>query len=151
AFAGATRVGVMTGGGVDSAALLALAVEWAKRDRARSAFGIAIDFGGQGDDRPHLRALERHLGCEIVRVQPEDAKRRFPLFLDGVDASPFTWPGGPFEVEALARGRELGADVCAMGAGADELFDGAPQALADVARSGRIFEALRRARRMRAF
>lgn len=150
-LAGATRVAVMTGGGVDSSVLLALATEWAKRDRARSAFGVAVDFGGAGDDRPHLAALERHLGCEIVRVRPEDAAARFDLFERGVDASPFTWPGGPFEVEALSRARELGADRCAMGAGADELFDGVPESLADVAGTGRLLEAFARARKMRAF
>lgn len=151
ALMGAKRVAVMTGGGVDSSVLLALVVAWAKRDPARSAFGVGMDFGGEGDDRPYLAALERHLGCEILRVRPEDAGHRVALVLRGVDAAPFTWPGGPMEVEALCRARVNGADVCAMGVGADELFDGVPQSLADVAREGRPFEALRRARRLRAF
>jgi asparagine synthase (glutamine-hydrolysing) len=152
AFLGKRTVAVMTSGGVDSSALLALALDWAKRDPSRTAFGVAVEFGGAGDDRPHLAALERHLGHEVVRIRPEDAVSRFAAFLRGVDAAPFTWPGGPFEIECLDRARALGAEVCATGAGADELFDGVPQSLADDATSlFGVVDACLRARRTRAF
>jgi hypothetical protein len=52
------------------------------------------------------------------------------------------------EVEALSRARQNGADLILSGAGADELFDGDPRSLADVART-RPWQALKSARRLR--
>lgn len=149
ALRGVERAAVLTGGGLDSSALLALAHRWGLR-RGVSVFGVALDFGGPGDDRPYLAALERHLGCEVLRVRPEDAAARVDLFRRGVDAAPFTWPSGAMEVEGLARARARGAEVVLTGVGADELLDGDPRALARVAlRSPRA--ALRSARAMRGF
>ena len=150
AFAGVKRVAVLTGGGLDSSALLALAVSAARRSGG-SAFGVALDFGGEGDDRPHLAALEAHLGCEILRVRPEEAAHRFALVHEGVDATPLTWPGGAMEIELMARARAHGAERALTGAGADDLFDGEPRALADVARGGELRRATAAARRLRGF
>lgn len=150
ALHGVRRVAVLTGGGVDSSALLALAVERARR-AGGTAFGVALDFGGPGDDRPHLAALEAHLGCEILRVRPEDAAHRFALVRAGVDAAPLTWSGGCMEIEMLARARANGAERALMGVGADELFDGVPQTLADLARRGDLLDALAAARRLAGF
>lgn len=127
---GCRCVAVLTGGGLDSSLLLALACDWAKRTGHR-AFGVALDFEGEGDDRPFLAELEGYLGCEIVRCLPEGGANRFDLFLQGVDAAPFTWCGGPMEVEAFARACDGGADVVLTGNGGDELFDGHPGSLAD--------------------
>lgn len=150
ALQGVRRVAVMTGGGVDSSALLALAVERARRTGG-TAFGVALDFGGPGDDRPHLAALEAHLGCEILRVRPEGAAHRIALVRSGVDAAPLTWPGGCMEIEMLARARANGAECALMGVGADELFDGNPRALAEIARRGDLAGALTAARRLEGF
>jgi asparagine synthase (glutamine-hydrolysing) len=150
ALADTRRVAVMTGGGVDSSALLALAVARARRVGG-SAFGVALDFGGPGDDRSHCRALEHHLDCEILRVRPEDAASRFELIRSGVDAVPLAWPGGPMEIELLARARAHGADCALMGVGADELFDGDPRALAEVARGGEVAAAFASARALDGF
>jgi len=149
ALRGARRAAVLTGGGVDSSALLALAQAWARRNDA-TVFGTAMEFEGPGDDRPHLVALERHLGCEVIRASPEEAGRRMELFFEGVDAAPLTWPGASMEVEALARAREHGAEVVLTGVGADELFDGDPRALARLARR-HLWSAVRSARVMRGF
>jgi len=149
-LAGAKRVAVMTGGGVDSSTLLALAVGRARR-RGGSAFGVALDFEGPGDDRPHRRVLETELGCEILRVRPEDAAHRFGVLWSGVDAVPLTWPGGAMEIEMLARAKAHGADVALMGVGADELFDGDPRALAELVRGGRVARAVTSARALRGF
>jgi asparagine synthetase B (glutamine-hydrolysing) len=150
ALAGARRVAVFAGGGMDSGGLLAVA---AQRARARGAtvIGLALDFGGRADDRPYLRALEAKVGCEILRVSPEDARERFGLVLTGVDAMPFVWPSAALEVEAFARARANGADVVLSGLGGDELFDGDPWALSELARSGRIRDALHLARTLRGF
>lgn len=137
AASGARRVAVLTGGGVDSSALLALAVARARRTGG-SAFGVALDFAGPGDDRPHLAALERHLGCEIVRVRPEDAARRAASLYAGVDASPLAWPGAAMEIEMLARARALGAEVALMGVGADARFDGDARFVGSAAAARRL-------------
>lgn len=128
---GVRCVAVMSGGGLDSAGLLALAVEWAKQDARRSVLCVAMDFEGPGDDRPYLRALEEHLGCDVVRVSPEEAAPRLAHMREGVDASPLTWIGGAFEIATLSRARALGAERVLTGAGGDWLFDGDPTALAD--------------------
>jgi asparagine synthase (glutamine-hydrolysing) len=144
-----SRAAVLTGGGLDSAALLALAHAWGKRHGIK-VFGVALDFGGAGDDRPYLAALERHLECEVVRVRPEDAAGRIDLFLRGVDAAPFTWPNGMMEVEALSRARAEGAEVVLTGIGADELVDGEPRSLGALSLV-EPWAAIRMARNMRAF
>ncbi|MDB4942364.1 MAG: Asparagine synthetase, partial [Labilithrix sp.] len=149
-IADARRVAVLTGGGVDSSALLALAVAH-MRKVGGSAFGVALDFAGPGDDRPHREALARHLGCEILRVAPEDAAQRFTDGEVGIDAAPLTWPGAALEIEAITRARAHGAEAVLTGVGADELFDGDPRSLARVARRGRILDATRKARALRGF
>lgn len=149
ALDGARRVAVLAGGGVDSSALLALALRWARKSGAE-VFAVAMDFGGRGDDRPYLTALARHLGCEVHRVEPRTAAERVGLFLRGADATPFTWPSGPLEVEALARAKAHGAELVLTGVGADELLDGEPRDLSRLAlRAPRA--ALTAARAMRGF
>lgn len=150
ALEGVSRVAVMTGGGTDSSALLALACDWARRT-GKSAFGVSLDFGGRGDDRPHLAVLESHLACEVLRVSPEEAAGRFALFTRGVDSSPFTWPGGAMEVELLARARAHGADCVLSGVGADELLDGDPRALAGIVTKRGLRAAIRAARALKGF
>jgi asparagine synthetase B (glutamine-hydrolysing) len=68
--AGARRVAVLTGGGVDSSNLLAIAVHHARRHGTADAIPLALDYGGDGDDRPHLIEVCRHLGIEALRVAP---------------------------------------------------------------------------------
>ncbi|MDB4938588.1 MAG: Asparagine synthetase [Labilithrix sp.] len=150
ALVGVRRVAVMTGGGIDSSVLLALTAAWAKRTGG-SAFAVSLDFEGPGDDRPHLRALERHLGCEVLRVTPEDAADRMALLASGADGAPIWHPMMPIEVEMVTRARAHGAERVLCGGGADELFGGSPQALADIAWRGHPLRALRSARRLSGF
>lgn len=150
ALAGVKRAAVLTGGGLDSAVLMGLATEWAGRTGG-SVFAVSLDFGGPGDDRPYLEALERHLGCEVLRVKPEDAAARMSLLASGADAAPATSSTMPMEVEMLVRAREHGAERVLGGAGGDELFGGVPASLADVARRGHPLRALRAARRLEGF
>jgi asparagine synthetase B (glutamine-hydrolysing) len=150
ALVGVRRVAVMTGGGIDSSVLLALATRWAKRTGG-SAFAISLDFEGPGDDRPHLRALEQHLDCEVVRVKPEEAADRIALLTSGADQAPIWHPMMPIEVELLARARAHGAERVLCGGGADELFGGSPQALAEVAWRGHPVRAIRAASRLSGF
>lgn len=149
ALEGARRVAVLTGGGLDSSVLLALAHKWAEEHGA-SVFAASLDFEGPGDDRPHLAALARRLSCEVVRARPEDAAHRIDLLYRGVDAAPFTWPSGLMEIETLARARANGAEVILTGVGADELLDGEPRALSTLVRRDPL-AAVRSARRLRGF
>lgn len=146
---GAARIAVLTGGGVDSSALLALADARARR-AGGTAFAVALDFGGLGDDRPYLKIMEQHLGCEVVRVDPAEGAAHLDL-LRGVDASPFVWAVGTAEVAMLRAARAHGADVVLSGVGADELFDGLPQSLAWRARRGQVRSAVRAARALAGF
>lgn len=150
ALAGVKRAAVLTGGGLDSAVLLGLAVDWAKRTGG-SAFAVSLDFEGPGDDRPHLAALQRHLGCEVLRVTPEEAAPRMALLATGVDAAPVTSSTMPMEVEMLVRARAHGAERVLAGAGGDELFGGVPSSLAEMATRGRPLDAMRIARRLQGF
>lgn len=150
ALVGVRRVAVLTGGGIDSSVLLALAMEWANRTGG-SAFGVGLDFEGPGDDRPHLRALEKHLGCEVLRVEPEDATHRIDLLARGADGVPVCHAVTPMIVEMLARARAHGAERVLCGAGADELFGGSPQALAEIAWRGHPIRAVRAASRLAGF
>lgn len=142
-------VGVMTGGGLDSAGLLALVGEWA-RPRGIAVFAVALDFAGRGDDRPYLRMVEDHLRCEVIRVPPEAAGHRLTL-TDGVDAAPLGWPMAAADIELMVQARKRGADCVLTGAGGDDLFDGEPTALAERARRGEWVSAFRSARRLRGF
>jgi asparagine synthase (glutamine-hydrolysing) len=150
ALDGVRRVAVMTGGGLDSSVLLGLATEWATRTGG-SAFAVSLDFEGPGDDRPHLAALERHLGCEVVRVKPEEAAPRIALLPTGADAMPIPFSSMPMEIELCSRARAHGAERVISGAGGDELFGGSPQALADLAWRGHPVRAARAARRLAGF
>lgn len=145
----AQRVAVLAGGGLDSGGLLALAMAWAQRTGG-TAFGVALDFAGDGDDRPHLAALQAQLGCEVIRVSPEAAAARATL-LRGIDAAPCNGPTAPMEIELMAQARANGADVVLMGVGGDELFDGDPRSLSRIARQGSIWRAVRAARALRGF
>lgn len=150
ALRGVRRVAVSTGGGLDSSVLLALAVQWARRNGG-SAFAVSLDFEGPGDDRPHLAALQRHLGCDVLRMSPEEAAPRMAMMATGADSAPIPFATMPMEVELCARARAHGAERVLSGAGGDELFGGSPQSLADLARRGHPVRALRAARRLRGF
>ncbi len=116
AASGVSHLAVLTGGGVDSGALLALA-----QSRAVRADALAISFASEGDDRPHLETLARALVLTPFRVSPGDPE--LPCDLTAA-ALPFTWPSGALEALLMTRAREAGASKVLAGLGADELFDG---------------------------
>ena len=150
AIGAARRVAVMTSGGLDSSGLMVLATEWAQRTGG-TVFAASIESEAPGDDRPHLRALESKLRCEVMRMEVEDAAPRVTSLLEGVDGAPFYCASTPAEVELMARARANGAECILTGVGGDELFDGDPRALASLARRGHVREALAMTRRLRGF
>lgn len=118
-----SRVGVMAGGGVDSSGLLALLVQRTRQRRGLDVDAYAMDFGGPGDDRPHLEALARHLGIERTRVRPADAAAILPRAFV-VDGMPNVTPGMPIVMWIGHQSRQRGAEAMLTGVGGDDVLDG---------------------------
>jgi asparagine synthase (glutamine-hydrolysing) len=95
--------------------------------------------------------MQEHLGCEVVRFEPEAARRNFVSIHEGVDAVPIPWPTMLFELEMCRRAQEHGAECVLTGGGGDELFDGEPRSLSRLAASGHWITAARSARRLNGF
>jgi asparagine synthase (glutamine-hydrolysing) len=140
------RVAVAVSGGLDSSALLAACVELVRDGRIPSVVAVNLGFEGEGDDRPHLRALLRHLGVEAAHVAPEDAGPSLRELLV-VDATPTLYPGTALEVAMLRRARALGADVLLTGLGGDEILGGFVAEYASHARRAGVLRAALRASR----
>ena len=134
---GRRKIAVLTGGGVDSSALLSAAIAASSGANEKEVAAVALHFGGYGDDRPHLQALVDDLGILPVRVYPSAAGRRMRGLLDN-PRMPMWGAGAAGDQELLARAAECGADVALTGAGGDDLFDGYPRLLAEEVRSGHL-------------
>jgi asparagine synthase (glutamine-hydrolysing) len=116
---GLSEASVMTGGGLDSSGLLAAAELGYRSGRHDCRFRVvAMDFGGPGDDRPHLRALCSALGLEPLRVQTQEGVALAPSALIA-DAAPFAWPTSPMEMAVMRRAAEGGAQAVFTGTGGD--------------------------------
>lgn len=138
----ASCVGVMVGGGVDSSALLAAAFELCNR-AGKKLIPLALHHGGEGDDRPHLSALENFLRVEVVRITPrETAGWMLPLLK--FSGLPIWAATASTDYALMRRGRELGADIVLTGLGGDEVFDGHPHLLSSELARGDL-SAIRRA------
>ncbi len=132
--AGPGRVGVLTGGGLDSAALLAIA-----HGLHHEVNAFAIDFAGEDTDRPYLTDLARAHRVTPCRVSVGD--QAFDL---GAEAAglPLIWPSGALEATLLARAREWGATVVLSGAFADACLDGDPEAASRLVLRGGLARAI---------
>ena len=117
-------VGVLTGGGLDSSALLVMA-----RALGADANALAIDFGGEQGDRPYLSLLADALALSPCRVAP--GEEAFALGAE-VAGLPLLWPSGALEATLLQRASMRGAKVALSGAFADACFDGDPEAASRV-------------------
>jgi hypothetical protein len=134
-------LGVMAGGGLDSSALLALAAQTARSDGSTGSrggarvVGLTMDYEAPGDDRPHMRALLRHIGGETLRVSPDELA---PLAADFFtkDAAPYTPPTAPVVGRLYERARAWGADAIATGVYGDFVLDGDLASFALRARRG---------------
>ncbi|MBX3207366.1 MAG: asparagine synthase [Labilithrix sp.] len=145
----AKRVAVLASGGIDSSVVMALAAEAVAR-RGGSVVAIAIDFASPGDDRPHLRALEAHLKCEVIRVTPRDGADYLEPLREGIDAAPMLWAFSPVQLALYAAARESGAEVVLTGVGGDDFFDGHPRSLSELAKRHPL-EAIRKVRALEGF
>jgi asparagine synthetase B (glutamine-hydrolysing) len=123
--AGARRIAVFSGGGVDSSNLLSAAVLNERERGAASVIPIAFDYGGIGDDRPHLRALCRHLNVEPLRVASEEGAP-YAHLERVIDASAHAVGPASSLFAAMTRARSAGAELTLMGEGAEAVFDSDP-------------------------
>ena len=130
AVRGAHRVAVLTGGGVDSGALLAAAVAIARGANDMEVTAVTLDFAGAGDDRPYLRALADSLGIVALRVKPGETGPDVRALLES-DTLPIWTPSASADLALLRRAAECGADVVLTGLGGDDVLDGMPTLLAD--------------------
>jgi asparagine synthetase B (glutamine-hydrolysing) len=128
--AGARRVAVMTGGGVDSSNLLSTAIHNARHNGGPDVIPVALDFGGPGDDRPHLSALCRHLGVEPLRVPPA-AGARYAGQERISDASAHATAPLSTVISCHVRAKAAGADLVLLGDGSEYLLDAAPEVFGD--------------------
>jgi asparagine synthase (glutamine-hydrolysing) len=146
AVEGASRVGVLVSGGLDSSVLLAatLAVVHRATDRV-DAFNFA--FAGRGDDRPHFAALCDRLGVHPLCVRPEECASRIQELLV-IDAAPTGWPTAACEIALARMNRQRGGSVLLTGSGGDEVFEGDTRVFAHRARRGHLLSSLRCAARL---
>src|ERR1019366_228895 len=128
--AGTRRVAVLTGGGVDSSNLLAIAVHNSRRHGTAEAIPLAFHFGGEGDDRPHLHAVCRHLGVEPVRVAPAEGAPYVgqERVVDGTVQG--TAPQSVV-IAAMARAKAVGVELVLAGDGSEWVLDAAPPVFGD--------------------
>lgn len=145
---GAQRVAVMSGGGVDSSNLLGVAVGNARRHGTADVIPVALHFGGQGDDRPHLKAVCAHLGIEPLRVAPAEGAA---YAADGrvVDGCAHTTAAQAAGLAMFHRAKLAGADRILVGDGSEWILDASPPVFADFLLSEPL-RALRCARRFEA-
>ncbi len=145
-MAGASRVGVHTGGGLDSSGVLALAVRHARSRGSGEVVPIALEFAGPGDDRPHMTELAQHLRVEPARVHPRDAA---PYFLQSlcVDAQPGFFSSACLDLLMSKAAVDLGCEV-ALGGGLGDTLLGPLHGLAALARRGHPVRAVTQALRL---
>jgi asparagine synthetase B (glutamine-hydrolysing) len=127
---GVSRVAVMCGGGVDSSNLLAIAVHNARHRRTAEVIPVALDFGGQGDDRPHLRTVCAHLGIEPLRVAPASGARYAGCGYV-VDGSAHATVPQSTIFPIMATAKAAGAELVLLGEGAECVLDAAPPVFVD--------------------
>jgi asparagine synthase (glutamine-hydrolysing) len=147
AIEGHARVAVLVSGGLDSSCVLAAAVARARGASAREVDALTLDFASAGDDRPHMRALAAELGLVPLRVAPASCAPRVRPSLV-LDAMPYTWPTGGWEIALLDATRARGAGLVLSGMGGDDVLDGDPEELADDAARGHVVRAIRAAARL---
>ena len=141
------KVAVMASGGLDSSGLVAALASRAARGVGFATDVCAIDFGGPGDDRPHLASLSTRHSLQPHRIRPADAASVVPASFV-VDGAPVVWPTAAPFIFAGRRAHARGAEAMLSGWGGDGLFDGNLDQFADRARAGDCMGAIRDAAKL---
>lgn len=143
AIGDASSVAVMVGGGVDSSVIAAAALEIC-RTRGVEIKAVTLDYGGEGDDRPYMRALERALDLPTVRLTPSETVPFVRPLLEFAGA-PLWAATAATDFGLMARAKDAGAEVVLCGVGGDEIFDGYPRAFGASVRAGDVSALIRAA------
>lgn len=150
AMEGHERVGVLVSGGVDSSSLLGIAHDLNRPNPARAKIDVYTwDYRAyHGDDRPHFDSLVRYLNIEAHRTTPTEAAEAVgATFVQ--DGMPYHGWGGPYLVALSKSLRASGATVLLTGVAGDDVLDGRPTLLSDLAGSGHPLKAVAMAARLR--
>jgi len=121
---GRKTIALPLSGGLDSSGLFATLLALGKDVRP-----FTIDFEGEPDDRPHVKAMEAFTGIPVVRVPPEELGLQFPDMLASL-MQPSSLPNTCLELGGAVKGRELGGEMWMTGAGGDDTFCGDLSSLA---------------------
>ncbi|MCC6572380.1 MAG: asparagine synthase (glutamine-hydrolyzing) [Planctomycetes bacterium] len=116
-------LGVLLSGGVDSAAVAALAREMLGRERELHTFSVAFDEA-DFDESVHAKAVADHLGTthHEIRFSPAEVERVVGRTLDHLD-NPLA-DAGVFPYMLLSRAVKKHVTVALGGDGGDEVFAG---------------------------
>jgi asparagine synthase (glutamine-hydrolysing) len=115
---GRKTIALPLSGGLDSSGLFAILLTLGKDVRP-----FTIDFEGEPDDRPHVKAMESFTGIPVVRVPPEELGLQFPDMMASL-MQPSPLPNTCFELGGAIKGRDLGGEMWMTGAGGDDTFCG---------------------------
>jgi len=148
---GATRVGVMLSGGLDSSSVLLTLDRMQRAGRLSlptEAFSWEFDTPDLGDDRPYREAVEQEWGRLSCPVSPEEAGEfvRRSMVLDAMpctDTPCAMW----IALDRAAQSRSI--DRLLTGVGGDNVLDGNPALFGELASRGHICDAARRTLRLR--
>jgi asparagine synthetase B (glutamine-hydrolysing) len=144
---GATKVGVMLSGGLDSSSVL-LTLDRMRRTGRLSlpteAFSWEFDAPEPGDDRPYRRAVEREWGRRSCPVLPEEAGE-FVRRAMVLDATPCTDTPCALWIALDRAAQRRGVDRLLTGVGGDNVLEGDPTLFGALALRGQLREAARRA------
>jgi asparagine synthetase B (glutamine-hydrolysing) len=148
---GVARVGVALSGGLDSSSVMLTldSLRQAGRvDVELEAYSWEFEAPEAGDDRPYRRAIERKVGAPVHPIAPPDAA---PYARRGMvlDAMPCTDPPCGLWLALDGAARRTGVNRLLTGVGGDNVLEGNPDLLGDLARKGKPVEALRKAIQLR--
>jgi hypothetical protein len=146
AIEGTRRAAVLTGGGVDSGSLLALAVAHARRHGGPSIEAVTVDYDSPGCDRPYMEELARALGIQPVLRSPRDAAEHVLPSLC-CDAQPGLISSDCLGLLAGKTAVERGAEAVLLGSWGDDIL-GPLHGFAALAHRGRVLRAVLDAARL---
>jgi asparagine synthase (glutamine-hydrolysing) len=141
---GATRLGVMLSGGLDSSSVVLTLDALAKTGRLSApfeAYSWEFDTPDENDDRPYRRAVERRLGRPAHRISPA-AAGAFVRRAMVLDAAPCVDTPCPLWFALFEAARAQGVDRIVTGLGGDNVLDGHPRLFGELARRGQWARAL---------
>jgi asparagine synthase (glutamine-hydrolysing) len=148
------KVAISASGGLDSSALLALAQFLGKEGRLDAKLDVynwvVASPIPTNDDTPYFRALADYLGIVATPITVADALEDFGRHMV-VDGGPCFFPSLSFWTALSRVGRQRGVEMVISGIGGDQVMEGDPRLLSDLALRGHPLRAVRSALHLRGF